>query len=45
MEINVLASIIFKISRECKLTNESQIRNIRENIFQENALWPLQRNW
>ena len=34
-EINVLVSIFFKISRECNLTNESQIHNIRENIFRE----------
>ena len=33
-EINDLISIIIKISRECNLTNESQILNIRENIFQ-----------
>ena len=44
-EINVLVSIIFKILRECYSINESQIRNIRENIFQENGLGPLHRNW
>ena len=31
-EINVLVSIIFKISRKYDLTNESQIHNICENI-------------
>ena len=31
--INVLVSNIIKISREFNLTNESQIHNIRENIF------------
>ena len=34
--INVLVSGIIKISREFNLTNESQIHNIRENIFQGN---------
>ena len=42
-EINVLVSIIFKISRKCNLTNENQIHNIRENIFQGNVLRPLHR--
>ena len=37
-EINVLVSIIIKISRECDLTNESQIHNIREHVFHGNAL-------
>ena len=37
-EINVLVSIIIKISRECNSNNESQIHNICENIFQGNAL-------
>ena len=32
-EINVVVSIIIKISRKCNWTNESQIHNIRENIF------------
>ena len=31
---NVLVSIIIKILRECNITNESQIHNIHENIFQ-----------
>ena len=44
-EINVLVSIIFKISRECNLTNESQIHNICENIFQGDTLRSLHRNW
>ena len=43
-EINVLVSIIIKISRECNFTNASQIYNIRENIFQGNTLRPLYRN-
>ena len=34
--INVLVSNIIKISREFNLTNENQIHNIRENIFQGN---------
>ena len=34
-KINVLVWIIFKISRECNLTNESQIHGICENIFWE----------
>ena len=38
IKVNVPVSIIFKISRECNLTNERQIRHIRENIFQESAL-------
>ena len=33
-EINVLVSVISKISRECNMTNERQIHNICENIFQ-----------
>ena len=33
-EINVLISVIPKISRECNMTNERQIHNICENIFQ-----------
>ena len=33
-EINVLVSVISKISRECNMTNERQIHNISENIFQ-----------
>ena len=44
-EINVLVSIIIKISREFNLTNESQIHNICKNIFQGNILMPLHRNW
>ena len=36
-EINVLVSIIIKISRECNLTNESRIHNIRKNIFQRKS--------
>ena len=44
-EINVLVSIVFKMSRECNLTNESQIYNICENIFQGDTLRSLQRNW
>ena len=43
-EINVLVSITIKISRELSLTNESQIHNIRENIFWGNAFRPLYRN-
>ena len=38
IKVNVPVSIMFKISGECNLTNERQIRNIRENIFQESAL-------
>ena len=47
-EINVLVSVIFKISRECNLTDEIQIHNIRENRFngiQGIALGPLHKNW
>ena len=44
-EIKVLVSIIFKISRECNLTNESQIHNICENIFQGDTLRSLHGNW
>ena len=36
-DLNVLASIIFKISRENKLSNESQIHDIHGNIFPGNA--------
>ena len=36
-DLNVLVSIIFKISRENNLTNESQIYDIRGNIFRGNA--------
>ena len=43
-EINVLLSIIFKISGEYNLTNESQIHNICENIFQGETLMLLHRN-
>ena len=32
-EINVFVLIIFKVLRECNLIYESQIDNIRENIF------------
>ena len=42
MEVNVLVPVVFNVI--CNLTNESQIRNIHENIFQENALGPLHRN-
>ena len=41
---NVLVSIIIKILRECNITNESQIHNIHENIFQVNASRLLYRN-
>ena len=34
-KINALVSIIFKISRECNLTNKSQIHDIREIFFRE----------
>ena len=44
-EINVIVSIIFKILRECNLTNESQIYDICKNIFQGDTLRPLYRNW
>ena len=44
-EINVLVSIIFKISREFNLANKSQIHNICENIFQGDTLRSLYRNW
>ena len=44
-EINVHVSIFFKISREFNLTNERQIHNICENIFQGGTLRPLHRNW
>ena len=44
-EIYVFISIIIKISRECNLSNESLIHNIRENIFQGNVLRSLYRNW
>ena len=46
-EINVLVSVIFKISRECNLTDEIQIHNIRENRFkgiQGIASGPLHKN-
>ena len=43
-EINVIVSIIFKILREYNLSNESQICNISENIFQGATLRPLHRN-
>ena len=43
-EINVIVSIIFKILREYNLSNESQIYNISENIFQGDTLRPLHRN-
>ena len=33
--INALVLIVIKILRECNMTSESQIHNIRENIFQE----------
>ena len=36
-EVNVLVSIIIKISKECNLTNANQIHNIREKIVQGNA--------
>ena len=42
MEVNVLVPVVFNVI--FNLTNESQIRDIRENIFQENALGPLHRN-
>ena len=42
---NVLVSVIFKNSRECNLTNESQIHNISENIFQGDTLRSLHWNW
>ena len=44
-EINVLVSIVFNISRERNLTNESQIHDTLKNIFQEDTLRPLHRNW
>ena len=44
-EINVIVSIIFKILRECNLTNKSQIYNIYENIFQGDTSRTLYRNW
>ena len=43
-EINNLISIIIKTSGEYNLINESQIQNIRENIFPGNVLRPLYRN-
>ena len=43
-EINVLVSVIFKISRECNLTDESQIQDIHENGFQS-LLRSLHKNW
>ena len=36
-DLNFLVSIIFKVSRENNLTNESQIQDIRGNIFRGNA--------
>ena len=42
--MNVLVSVIFKISKECNLTNESQIQAIREKPSQGNALRPLNKN-
>ena len=36
-EINILVSIIIKISRECNLANANQIHNIREKIVQGNT--------
>ena len=33
--VKILVSIIFKISRECNLTNESQIHNSRKIFFRE----------
>ena len=47
-EINALVSVIFKISRECNLTDEIQIHNMRENRFngiQGIALGPWHKNW
>ena len=41
-EVNI--SIIIKISRKYNLTNENQFQNVRENIFQGNALRPLYVN-
>ena len=41
---NVLASIIFKISRECNLASKIQTHDICKNIFQGNAQRPLHRN-
>ena len=40
----ILKSTFFKILRECNMTNESQIHDIRGNIFQGNALRPSHRN-